>query len=107
MRSFMAENASIPQPLSPASVGGQGSSQTGINLHPGDLFRTATYVILSLAAIIYVLPFVWMAAKSVMTLFEANSTAIIPSQFHLENYQQALVDSNFAVFFWNSVRITF
>jgi|SRR5579859_2470026 len=72
-----------------------------------DLFRTTTYVILSLAAIIYVLPFVWMAGKSVMTLFESNSTAIIPSQFHLENYQQALVDSNFALYFWNSVRITF
>src|SRR5262249_37902994 len=73
----------------------------------GDLFRTLTYIVLSLAALIYVLPFIWMAAKSVMTLFEANSVAIIPSQFHLENYVQALNDANFGVYFWNSVRITF
>jgi ABC-type glycerol-3-phosphate transport system permease component len=73
----------------------------------GGSFRTITYIVLSLAAIIYIVPFVWMASKSLMNAFEANSASIIPSQIHFENYSTALVDSNFGQFFWNSVRIAF
>src|SRR5215468_3652384 len=72
-----------------------------------NFFRIATYVILTLAALIYVLPFVWMGAKSLMNLLEANSTAIIPSEIHLENYSYALSEANFGQFFWNTVRIAF
>ncbi len=73
----------------------------------GGCFRAATYVFLSIAAIFYLAPFVWMASKSVMNAFEANSTSIIPSAVHLENYSTAIVDSHFGQYFWNSVRIVF
>src|SRR5260221_2660615 len=70
-------------------------------------FRYVTYIVLTLAALVYILPFVWMATKSVMNLLEANSTAIIPTQFHLDNYTYVLTEANFGQFFWNTVRITF
>jgi ABC-type glycerol-3-phosphate transport system permease component len=76
-------------------------------LRKGGSFRAITYIVLSLAAIIYIAPFVWMASKSLMNAFEANSASIIPSVLHFENYATALVDSNFGQFFWNSVRIAF
>ncbi len=71
----------------------------------GGCFRVATYVLLSLAALIYIAPFVWMAGKSLMNAFEANSTSIIPSEIHFENYSVAVSDANFGQYFWNSVRI--
>jgi ABC-type glycerol-3-phosphate transport system permease component len=70
-------------------------------------FRIVTYLVLTLAALVYVLPFVWMTTKSVMNLLEANSTAIIPSQIHLENYVYVLTEVGFGQFFWNTVRIAF
>src|SRR5438128_1878884 len=68
-------------------------------------FRLFTYIVLSLAAIIYVAPFVWMVSKSVMNFFESNTPALLPSQIHLENYTQALYDSNFLQYFWNTIRL--
>src|SRR5258706_3707181 len=68
-------------------------------------FRMFTYVVLSLAAIIYILPFVWMLSKSVMSYFESNTPALVPSQLHLENYSIALTERNFLQYFWNTVRI--
>ncbi len=70
-------------------------------------FRVITYIVLTLAALIYVLPLVWMAAKSVMGQFEANSAAIIPSEIHLENYVYVVTEGGFGQFFWNTVRIAF
>ena len=70
-------------------------------------FRYVTYIVLTVAALLYIMPFVWMATKSVMNLLEANSTAIIPSEFHPENYAYVLTEANFGQFFWNTVRITF
>jgi ABC-type glycerol-3-phosphate transport system permease component len=66
-------------------------------------FRMFTYIVLSLAAIIYILPFVWMLSKSVMSFFESNTAAIIPSQIHLENYATVLLERNFLKYFWNTV----
>jgi ABC-type glycerol-3-phosphate transport system permease component len=70
-------------------------------------FRIITYVVLTLAALIYVLPFVWMATKSLMDVFEANSTAVIPSQIHLDNYVYVLTEAGFGQYFWNTVRLAF
>src|SRR5437868_718231 len=70
-------------------------------------FQIITYIVLTIAALVYVLPFVWMAAKSVMNLLEANSTAIIPGEIHLENYTYVLTEVGFGQFFWNTVRIAF
>jgi multiple sugar transport system permease protein len=68
-------------------------------------FRLFTYIVLSLAAIIYVAPFIWMLTKSVMSFFESNTPALLPSQIHFENYMVALYDSNFLQYFWNTIRI--
>src|SRR5207247_9269133 len=68
-------------------------------------FRLFAYIVSSLAAIIYVAPFVWMVSKSVMNFFESNTPALLPSQIHLENYTQALYDSNFLQYFWNTIRL--
>src|SRR5689334_17941049 len=68
-------------------------------------FRLFTYIVLSAAAIIYIAPFIWMLSKSVMNFFESNTSALLPSQIHLENYWQALIDSNFLLYFWNTIRI--
>src|SRR5262245_32618737 len=68
-------------------------------------FRLFTYIVLSLAAIIYVAPFLWMLSKSVMNFFESNTPALLPSEIHLENYTVAPYDSNFLLYFWNTIRI--
>src|SRR5215471_1612806 len=73
----------------------------------GRTFRVATYVFLSLMAIIYIAPFVWMVSKSVMDKFEANTTSVIPSQLHIDNYQTVLITANFGQYFWNTVRLEF
>src|SRR5438477_1314742 len=88
-------------------------------------FRIVTYVVLSLAAIIYLAPFVWMFSKSLMSLFEAHSTSIIPSHIYfVENYCDVLGEppglpyctmlghpiqgtALFWQYFWNTVRLEF
>src|SRR5262245_2776458 len=50
-------------------------------------FLLFTYIVLSLAAIIYIAPFLWMLGKSLMNLFEATSTQVIPTQLQFENYE--------------------
>lgn len=45
-----------------------------------DLFRIGAYVILSLGAIVAVLPFLWMISVSMMSLGETQSGQLLPSQ---------------------------
>lgn len=68
-----------------------------------DPLRVFSYVLLTFMAIIFVAPLVWMTAKSVMSFFEANSTALIPTSIHLENYVQVLTDDNFAHYLLNTI----
>ncbi len=100
----MASTTSVPaarvQPREVESVVTTARSPRKLNR-----FRLFTYVVLSLAAIIYIAPFVWMLSKSVMSFFESNTPALLPSQIHIENYMEALVDSNFAQYFWNTIRL--
>ncbi|MFQ3535220.1 MAG: carbohydrate ABC transporter permease [Aggregatilineales bacterium] len=79
-------------------------------------FRILVYVALSLAALIYILPFAFMLGKSLQTSFEANSTTnIIPTLgIRLDNYPDVLFGSTaigesrqFGLFLWNTVRIVF
>jgi ABC-type glycerol-3-phosphate transport system permease component len=50
-------------------------------------FRVFTYTVLTLAAILYVMPFVFMVGKSFMNQFEAGNTPnVIPTEWHPENY---------------------
>jgi ABC-type glycerol-3-phosphate transport system permease component len=53
-----------------------------------------------------VTPFVWMVSTSVKTLGEAQSTRFFPSEIHLENYEEAWNEADFAEYFVNSVQIT-
>src|SRR5688572_16483450 len=66
-------------------------------------FELFTYTFLTLMAVIYIAPFVWMVLRSVMNPFEANSTALLPSKILLENYQVALVNVQFGRYFMNTV----
>lgn len=68
-----------------------------------NFFRVFTYALLSVMAVIYIAPFVWMVAKSFMNPVEANTSALIPSQLHPENYVTALTDNNFGQYFMNTV----
>jgi ABC-type glycerol-3-phosphate transport system permease component len=57
-------------------------------------FRFIVYVILTFAALVYILPFAYMLGKSLQNSFEANSTTrIIPSQFEFQNYSDVLFGS--------------
>ena len=70
-------------------------------------FKIITYTFLSFMAVIYLAPFGWMVGKSLMTKFEAATTAVIPSEVHLENYTDVLTRDNFGQYFWNTVRLEF
>jgi ABC-type glycerol-3-phosphate transport system permease component len=57
-------------------------------------FRYVVYVILTFAALVYILPFVYMVGKSLQNSFEANSTTrLIPSQLEFQNYSDVLFGS--------------
>src|SRR5690348_13600221 len=66
-------------------------------------FQVFTYTFLTVMAVIYVAPFIWMLMRSVMNSFEANSTAFLPSKILLDNYTTALVDIRFGKYFMNTV----
>jgi sn-glycerol 3-phosphate transport system permease protein len=67
--------------LSPRSAGG-----------PGLLGRTATNLVLLAVALVWLLPYAWMAVTSLKTLPEivAAPTAPLPSGLHWESYQEVL-----------------
>jgi ABC-type glycerol-3-phosphate transport system permease component len=60
-----------------------------------NFFRIGVYVVLSIVALVYIMPFVWMIGKSVQNQFEANSTTnIFPTQgILLSNYTEVLFGS--------------
>src|SRR5438094_576894 len=94
MRCFMAESI-----LSRPAVA-QAAAQPAVKIiktRRDRFFRIFVYLFLSLMAVIYIAPFVWMVGKSMMDKFEAQTTAIIPSQVHVtENYCQVLGEPEFA-----------
>ncbi|HVO42414.1 MAG TPA: carbohydrate ABC transporter permease [Aggregatilineales bacterium] len=56
-------------------------------------FRVVTYIVLTLAAVIYLMPFVVMITKSVMTFTEASGSAFLPPNgVHLQNYTEVWND---------------
>ena len=70
-----------------------------------DWSRVATYAILSIGAILAVVPFLWMISGSLMNLTEATGRAVLPSEPQWENYSQAWNEANFKDYFLNSVII--
>ena len=65
-----------------------------------------SYIILTIGAVISLVPFLWMILKSVMSLGESMSSSIIPTAIHLENYIEAWQVGNFSEYFINSILIT-
>ncbi|MFN2233657.1 MAG: carbohydrate ABC transporter permease, partial [Anaerolineales bacterium] len=70
-----------------------------------DWGHVLTYLILSLGAIIAIVPFLWMISGSLMNLTEATGRAILPSVPQWDNFSQAWNDANFKDYFLNSVII--
>ncbi len=67
--------------------------------------KILTYLILSLGAIVAIVPFLWMLSASLMNLTEATGRAVLPRIAQWSNYQEAWTGANFKGFFANSVII--
>ncbi len=68
-----------------------------------DWGRVLTYTILTLGAILAIVPFLWMISSSLMNLTEATGRVLVPSTPQWDNYRQAWEDANFKDYFFNSV----
>lgn len=64
------------------------------------------YLILTVGALIALLPFVWMLSTSLMTLGETINRQMLPASPRFGNYLTAWNGGNFARYFLNSVVIT-
>ncbi len=51
-------------------------------------FKVFTYIVLTLAAVFYIAPFVWMVGKSFQDSSESGTSVIIPSELRFENYTE-------------------
>lgn len=82
-----------------------GGERKGLSVRK--LMRNAgTYAILTLGALIAVIPFIWMISTSLMSIGEAQGVRFFPTEIHLENYLLAWEEAQFAEYFINSVQIT-
>lgn len=63
------------------------------------------YLILSIGAVVAIVPFFYTVSVSFMNLTEATGGAWLPRQIQWENYRQAWIQAAFSDYFWNSVRI--
>jgi ABC-type glycerol-3-phosphate transport system permease component len=70
-----------------------------------DLGHILIYVVLTIGALLAVVPFLWMISGSLMNLSEATGRAILPNVPQWDNYSQAWTDANFKDYFMNSVII--
>ena len=70
-----------------------------------DISRVVSYILLSLGAVIAMVPFLWMISGSLMNLTEATGRAVLPSTPRWDNYITAWRDANFKDYFFNSVII--
>ncbi len=64
------------------------------------------YVVLSLGAVVMVVPMYWTIAASLMTRAEAIATRWVPTQPQFQNYFDAWEQAKFSEYFVNSVIIT-
>jgi ABC-type glycerol-3-phosphate transport system permease component len=78
------------------------ASRSSIKINYGKIF---TYTVLSLGAIIAIVPFLWMVSASLMNQTEAQGTAFLPRIPHFTNYVESWTDANFGDYFFNSVII--
>ncbi len=70
-----------------------------------DYGKILIYLILTLGAVVAIVPFLWMMSASLMNLTEATGRAVLPRAAQWSNYQEAWTGANFKDFFTNSVII--
>lgn len=69
--------------------------------------RLTLYAILTIGAIVSIIPFFWMVSTSFMTLGETINKMWLPKSLQFINYEEAWTEAKFAKYFLNSVIITF
>ena len=84
----------------------QETSASLLGLRFSTVRKIFTYTFLVLGSIVSLGPFFWMISKSLMTLGQAISSDMIPSQIIWENYIVAWERGNFTEYFGNSIAIT-
>jgi len=67
--------------------------------------KILTYTVLSLGAILALVPFLWMVSASLMNQTEAQGSQFLPNVPQWKNYVEAWTDASFGDFFLNSVII--
>ena len=74
----------------------------------GKFGRSIVYVLLSVVALIWIYPFIWMITASPKTQdeFFASGLSLIPKSLNFENYVRAWNNANFGVYFKNSIIVT-
>jgi len=71
-----------------------------------DTGQTIAYILLTIGAIISLIPFFYTVSVSLMNLTEATSGAFLPSTPQWGNYIEAWEEANFSDYFWNTIQIT-
>lgn len=74
----------------------------------GKFGRSIVYVLLSVVALVWIYPFIWMITASLKTQdeFFASGLSLIPKSLNFENYVRAWNNANFGVYFKNSIIVT-
>ena len=74
----------------------------------GKFGRSIVYVLLSVVALFWIYPFIWMITASLKTQdeFFASGLSLIPKSLNFENYVRAWNNANFGVYFKNSIIVT-
>lgn len=74
----------------------------------GKIGKTIVYVLLSVIALIWIYPFVWMITASLKTQneFFASGLNLIPKSLNFDNYVRTWNNANFGVYFKNSIIVT-
>jgi ABC-type glycerol-3-phosphate transport system permease component len=70
-----------------------------------DYGKIITYLILTLGAVIAIVPFLWMMSASLMNQTEATGRAVLPRIPQWDNFVEAWTGANFKDYFANSVII--
>ena len=68
--------------------------------------RTLMYLLLSLGALVTLLPFVWMLLTSVKDPTEVLAAGFLPTIWRFDNYSRAMQAAPLATYFFNTVLVT-